>query len=94
VTRAQILGKVIGKWVHNTVGIGSDVQPNHGWRHRFKTLARDVGIPMGYVDAIQGHEDGRASSGYGENTLIALKREIERFPRQQLASATQGLSAE
>jgi integrase len=86
VTRAQSIGKVIGKWVHNTVGIGSDVQPNHGWRHRFKTLARDVGIPLEYVDAIQGHEDGRASTGYGEHTMIAIKREVERFPRQSSGS--------
>lgn len=86
VTRAQSLGKVIGKWVHNNVGIGSEVQPNHGWRHRFKTLARDVGIPLEYVDAIQGHEDGRAAAAYGDNTVKALKREIERFPRQGVVS--------
>jgi hypothetical protein len=73
---------VIGKWVHHTVGIGSEVQPNQGWRHRFKTIARDVGIPVEYIDAIQGHEDGRASTGYGETTVKALRREVERFPRQ------------
>ena len=82
VVRAQSIGKVIGKWIFGTVGIGSEVQPNHGWSHRFKTLARDVGIPLEYVDAIQRHEDGRASSGYGETTMVALKREIEGFPWQ------------
>lgn len=40
--RAQNTGKMIGKWVRETVGVeDTRVQPNHGWRHRFKTMARD-----------------------------------------------------
>ena len=30
VVRAQRIGKVIGKWVYGTVGIGSEVLPNYG----------------------------------------------------------------
>jgi hypothetical protein len=44
--------------------------------------SRDLGTPLEYVDAIQGHEDGRASSGYGETTMVALSREMEKVPRQ------------
>jgi integrase len=77
------MAKKVGEWVREEVGIRDlKVQPNYGWRHRFKTLARDAGIPPEYIDAIQGHEDGRASTGYGETTVKALRREIERFPRQ------------
>jgi integrase len=81
--RAGNMAKKVGEWVREEVGIRDlKVQPNYGWRHRFKTLARDAGIPPEYIDAIQGHEDGRASTGYGETTVKALRREIERFPRQ------------
>ncbi|MER8645081.1 DUF6538 domain-containing protein [Mesorhizobium sp. M1252] len=70
------------EWVRDTVKITDKrVQPNHGWRHRFKTIARDVGIEQRYMDAIQGHTDGSASASYGENTVRALYREIQKLPR-------------
>lgn len=82
VERAQNAGAKVGTWVREDVQItDKKVQPNHAWRHRFKTLARDVGIPPEYMDVIQGHEDGRASSGYGETTIKALWREIQKLPR-------------
>ena len=63
------------------------VWPNHGWRHRFKTVARDVDIEQRYMDVIQGHSDGSASADYGDNTMIALSREIEKLPRYVVSSA-------
>ncbi|RWM67863.1 MAG: integrase [Mesorhizobium sp.] len=73
------------EWVRKTVKITDKrVQPNHGWRHRFKTTARDVGIEQRYMDAIQGHTDGSASASYGENTVRALYREIQKLPRYDL----------
>lgn len=72
----------VGEWVRDTVGITDPrIRPNHAWRHRFKTIARDVDIAPRYMDAIQGHDDGSASSDYGENTMKALYREIQKLPR-------------
>lgn len=80
-TMAQNVGKKVVKWVREVVGItDSRVQPNHAWRHRFKTLARDMDVDPEYRDAIQGHEDGRAASDYGETTVKALCREICKLP--------------
>ncbi len=77
----NVLGKV-GQWVRKKVEITDRrVQPSHGWRHRFKTVAHDVDIAPKYIDAIQGHDDGTASSDYGERTMKALGREIEKLPR-------------
>lgn len=74
-------GKV-GEWVREVAGIDDPrVQPNHAWRHRFKTVARDVDIAPEYMDAIQGHEDGRASTDYGETTIRTMWREIKKLPR-------------
>jgi len=51
-TRAQNAGKKVGKWVRETVGITDPgVWPNHGWRHRFKTMARDFDIDTEYSNA-------------------------------------------
>ena len=82
VTRAGNVAKKIGIWVRKTVGIRDlRLQPNHAWRHRFKTVSREVDISDRYADALQGHEDGSASAGYGETTVKALYREIKKLPR-------------
>lgn len=83
--RAQNVGKKVGDWVRKVAGVDDPrVWPNHGWRHRFKTVARDVDIAPEYSDAITGHEDGRASTHYGETTLKALWREMQKIPRYNL----------
>jgi integrase len=81
-TRAQSIGVKVRDWVRDVVKIEDPgVQPNHGWRHRFKTIAREVGIPPDYIDAMQGHEDGRASADYGDFTAKLLAPEIAKLPR-------------
>ncbi|WP_229447877.1 DUF6538 domain-containing protein [Nitratireductor sp. B36] len=83
--RAQSAGAKVGKWVREVVGIDDPkVQPNHAWRHRFKTTAREAGIAPEYMDVIQGHEDGRAASDYGETTVKALWREIQKLPGYEI----------
>ncbi|MEZ2224121.1 MULTISPECIES: DUF6538 domain-containing protein [Rhizobium] len=78
---ASVRGKV-SDWVREVAKITDKrVQPNHAWRHRFKTIARDVDIAPTYMDAIQGHADGRSSTEYGEKTMKALYREIQKMPR-------------
>jgi integrase len=72
----------VGEWVRHKVGIKDErLQPNHAWRHRFKTVAHDVGIDPRYIDVLQGHADGSASADYGERTARALGREIRKLPR-------------
>lgn len=81
-TQAMSVRGKVGEWVRDKAGITDKrLQPNHAWRHRFKTVARDVDIDPRYMDAIQGHDDGSASADYGENTMKALYREIQKLPR-------------
>ena len=88
VEHARSAGAKIGTWVREVVGIADpNVQPNHAWRHRFKTIAREAGIAPEYSDAITGHEDGRAASDYGETTVKALWREVQKLPRYSTAPA-------
>ncbi|MDD8023124.1 MAG: site-specific integrase [Paracoccaceae bacterium] len=84
VERAQAVGGKVGQWVRKVVGItDTKLQPNHAWRHRFKTIARDVGIAPEYSDASTGHDDGRAATEYGETTGKALWREVQKLPRYE-----------
>lgn len=82
ITKARNAGAKVGEWVREVVGIDDPlVQPNHAWRHRFKTVAKDADIPPEYCEAIQGHEDGRAASAYGTTSVKTLWREIQKLPR-------------
>lgn len=58
------------------------VAPNHGWRHRFKTVCRDAGIAQRIMDAIQGHSARSESDNYGDVSLQAQALALARFPRQ------------
>lgn len=86
--RAKNAGAKVWGWVRNDLKIiDPRLQPNHAWRHRFKTLARDVDISPEYMDVIQGHADGRAASDYGETTIKALWREIQKLPHWDIQGA-------
>ena len=61
-----------------------EVQPNHAWRHRFATIAREADIPPEYSDVLKGHEDGRAAASYGETSVAVLFREISKIPKIDL----------
>jgi integrase len=61
-----------------------NVAPNHGWRHRFKTVGIEAGIADRVLDAIQGHAPKTAGGGYGEVTVKAIAAGIERLPRVEV----------
>lgn len=60
------------------------VMPNHGWRHRFKTVARSVGIDGRVIDAIQGHAARTAGDDYGDVTVTAMALAMAKFPSVKL----------
>ena len=61
-----------------------NVDPSHGWRHRFKTVGIDEGVEMRVLDAIQGHAPRNISEGYGEVTIKAKANAIAKFPAVNL----------
>ncbi|MEH2472955.1 hypothetical protein V1281_005855 [Nitrobacteraceae bacterium AZCC 2161] len=42
-----------------------NVALNHGWRHRFSSLARAVDMHVDVQSIIQGHAGGRTAASYG-----------------------------
>ena len=93
---AKVTSGKVGQWVRESVGITDKrIWPNHAWRHRFKTLCRDVGIDQEIRNAIQGHSDGAAAADYGEFSIKAMQRAIEAFPRIDVKlppSGTEGIT--
>jgi integrase len=61
----------LSDWLGSLDVVPEGVQPNHGWRHRFKTLGRELGYSDRVVDAICGHAGRTAGDNYGDVTLEA-----------------------
>jgi integrase len=61
-----------------------NVDPNHGWRHRFKSVGREAGIETDVLDFIQGHKPRHVGGTYGTVTVRAQARALEKFPRYDL----------
>jgi integrase len=57
-----------------------DVAPNHGWRHRFKTVGRSVGIDAPLLDRITGHAPASVGDAYGDYGIDVQFEAISRMP--------------
>lgn len=64
-----------------TVVTDERVQPNHAWRHRFKTISRNLGMDHRTVDCIQGHAARTSGEDYGDVSIEAMVRVINDIPR-------------
>ncbi|MBL1258618.1 DUF6538 domain-containing protein [Methylocystis sp. Sn-Cys] len=76
---AKFVAQRLAVWIR-TLGAVGDVQPNHGWRHRFKTIGRELGIDQRTLDAIQGHAARTAGEAYGSVNLKTMAEAVRRFP--------------
>lgn len=74
---ARTVSGRLSEWLGSLKVVPEGVQPNHGWRHRFKTLGRELGYSDRVVDAICGHAGRTAGDGYGDVTLDAKLRVID-----------------
>ncbi|GAA0005879.1 hypothetical protein BRDID11002_58830 [Bradyrhizobium diazoefficiens] len=77
----------ICEWVRG-LGISEAVKPNHGWRHLFKSVARDVRMDREVEGFITGHrpKDSNAGNDYGDRWIKTMSAEIERYPRFKIAA--------
>lgn len=72
----------IAKWVRS-LGVEAP-QPNHGWRHRFKSQAFAVKMDSEAADIAQGHVPRKEAGRYGQRGLPRLRDEIEKLRRYQI----------
>lgn len=83
---AQTVSGRLSEWLGTTGLIPDGVAPNHGWRHRFKTVGRDLGVSDRVLDAICGHAGRTAGDNYGDVTIHAKKQLIDRMPAYDLSA--------
>jgi integrase len=71
----------LAEWVRTETKRDKAVDPNHSWRHTFKTKALAVGIPERISDAITGHSTASVARSY-ETPTVGMKAEaLSRLPR-------------
>jgi integrase len=76
----------LGDWVR-LMDVDHDVWPNHGWRHRWKSQARHVGMHPEISDFITGHGGGSVSKKYGDHWVVTFAQEIAKLPRYEISTA-------
>lgn len=74
----------LSTWLQERELIPGNVQPSHGWRHRFKTQGRELGMSDRVLDATQGHSGRKAADDYGDVTIAAKLRLIDALPYYDL----------
>lgn len=84
-SQSRKVGDYLAKWVRTTGVNDRAVQPNHGWRHRFKTLARRHGMDPEKRDFIQGHAPRTEGEGYGDSDVEGKYTEILKLPPYEVS---------
>ncbi|WP_114361003.1 MULTISPECIES: tyrosine-type recombinase/integrase [Rhodopseudomonas] len=76
-------GERLAEWIRsNQIGVTDKrVAPNHGWRHRFSSLARHVDMHIDVQNIIQGHTGDKVASDYGDAWIDTAYREIMKIPK-------------
>lgn len=60
------------RFLRKKVGIADERLTVHSWRHTFRTLARNVEMPLSVSHAIMGHAEGGEHGKYGDRPAIKL----------------------
>ncbi|KQT48174.1 hypothetical protein ASG47_07325 [Devosia sp. Leaf420] len=75
------VGESLAHWVRNTVGItDTGVDPNHGWRHLFRSSLLAAGIQEQIIDRIDGHASKTVGQSYGTAWPEVMLAAISKIP--------------
>lgn len=74
------VGERLGSWVRTLGVIDVNVQPVHGWRHRWKDMARKHKLDPETRDVIQGHAPLTVGGKYGKVTVKDMYDEVCKLP--------------
>ena len=70
----------IGRWVRALGITDEELQPSHGWRHRFSTLRRGTAVDREMANYIMGHVPVHEGERYGGWRPEILGAAIQHFP--------------
>lgn len=85
--QSKKVGEALAKWVRKLGVTDANVQPSHGWRHRYETEMRRAQVDIEARHALVGHAYKTESGSYGQWAAKALSREVEKLPRYEAEGA-------
>ncbi|MBZ9666951.1 site-specific integrase [Pseudomonas sp. LMG 31766] len=74
------VGLAWGRYLRRELGMTVEAAPFHGFRHTFKTLCREVGVPKEVHDWLTGHSAPGEGDGYGGKPLVRMAEELAKYP--------------
>ena len=74
------VGKTWDKYLQEVVRLQTTAMPSHGFRHAFKTLCREVGIPKEVHDWLTGHAASNVGDTYGNAPILRMAEEMKKYP--------------
>lgn len=77
-------GERLAAWVRKLGIKDKAIGPNHAWRHRFKSMCDEAGVPADIRDMIQGHVPRTVGESYGDLWPHVMLREISKLPLYDL----------
>jgi integrase len=82
------VGQRIAEWVGD-LNVDHAIAPNHGWGHRWQSIARHVRMHQQIANFLVGHGDKDVSSTYGEKWTKTLYKEIMLIPKYEIPGLLQ-----
>ena len=82
------VGDKLARWVREIGVDDPDIDPNHGWRHSFKTAARRARMSDEVREGIAGHATRTVGQKYGDMPLDVKWAEITLLPRFDVSPPT------
>ncbi|WP_144766777.1 site-specific integrase [Methylobacterium dankookense] len=76
----EVRSRKIAEWLRKKVNLDPAVDPNHGWRHTFKTRAVNL-MDARVRDEIVGHTPGAVRRKYEAPTIPMMAEAMANFPR-------------
>jgi integrase len=74
----------LAAWVRQLGITDRGIQPNHAWRHTFKTRAQRAKIEQRIRDEICGHAPRTTADDYEHPTVEDMAEALKRFPRYEV----------
>lgn len=81
---SEVRASGVAIFIRAKATLRKEVDPNHGWRGTWKSIAASFGIEERYRDAITGHTPGSVGRKYERPTTAELAKAMKRFRRYAL----------
>lgn len=78
---SEVRASGVATFIRAKATLRENVDPNHGWRGTWKSIAASFGIEERYRDAITGHTPGSVGRKYERPTTAELAKAMKKFRR-------------